>query len=360
MDERCGNCGSPLAGDYCFECGQPRKSPIMSVGELVSDFLRDVLSLDSRAWHTLRTLMLRPGRMTIEYIAGRRAAYSPPVRLYLLTSLLFLAIVTFPILMDSLRADFSLAETAADSAADAAAPDAGSGTVPADTSADAATNAPGTPMADVDALAPSTTQDNEYYDAQAWRKEGSASAGEADDCDDVDVNITGLDNPAVERFITRRVKVACRRLTSDDGMKLFIGELIDNLPTMMLILLPIMALVLVLLYPFGGRRYVEHLILLTHFHSFVFVLVGATVLLARLPPLLPAWGWMVGLTIAFTSVYTPWYLYRAMRNVYGQGRLLTGIKFSLLGGAYLVGVVTSFTVGVLLTVWSFTQGAAAS
>ena len=44
---------------------------------------------DSRLWRTLAALLLRPGYLTREFLAGRRARYLPPVRLYLVISLVF-------------------------------------------------------------------------------------------------------------------------------------------------------------------------------------------------------------------------------------------------------------------------------
>lgn len=289
----------------------------MSIGGLLRDFFQDTLSFDSRAWHTLGTLMRRPGRMTAEYIAGRRHSYTPPVRLYLLTSLLFLVIVTFPMLSDSLIVNVALDGSSA--LGGSAAP------APADT-------------ADRPASSPPTAD----------------PAADDGQCADLDVNL-GLDMPALEQLVTERAERACRRLSQEGGGQAFTRELVDSLPTMLLILLPLMAFVLVLLYPFGGRRYVEHLVLLGHYHSFVFLLVGLTVALVRAPRVLPAEGWLKGVLIAFTSVYVPWYLYRAMRVVYGQGRVLTAVKFSFLVTAYVFGLSVALLVGVLLAAESFTR-----
>jgi hypothetical protein len=44
-----------------------------------------------------------------------------------------------------------------------------------------------------------------------------------------------------------------------------------------------------------------------------------------------------------------WYIYRAMRNVYGQGRALTLVKYCVLGYLY---VVAGFTVFLLTAIYS--------
>ncbi|HEY2047876.1 MAG TPA: DUF3667 domain-containing protein [Caulobacteraceae bacterium] len=47
------------------------------------------LAAEGRIWRTLRALLLHPGLLTIEYLRGRKAAYVPPLRLYLTASVVF-------------------------------------------------------------------------------------------------------------------------------------------------------------------------------------------------------------------------------------------------------------------------------
>ena len=61
----------------------------LTMGALFNDFLHDLTDLDSRVWRTLITLLLKPGKLTNEFIAGRRTFYLPPFRLYLVLSLVF-------------------------------------------------------------------------------------------------------------------------------------------------------------------------------------------------------------------------------------------------------------------------------
>src|SRR6185503_2707688 len=63
----CKNCGAPLAGRYCSACGQSAEVRIPSLGTLFLDVLGDVFSFDSRIWHSLATLALKPGRLTSAY-----------------------------------------------------------------------------------------------------------------------------------------------------------------------------------------------------------------------------------------------------------------------------------------------------
>src|SRR5450631_2406207 len=62
-----------------------------SVSALFHDAWHTVTQVDSRFWQTMYTLLLRPGRLTHKYLAERRACYLPPVRVYLVLSVLFFA-----------------------------------------------------------------------------------------------------------------------------------------------------------------------------------------------------------------------------------------------------------------------------
>ena len=85
----CGNCGAALSGRYCSSCGQRTDTAAHTVGHFLREAIEAFTHADSRLWSTLRTLLRCPGFLTREYFAGRRARYLPPLRLYLIMSVLF-------------------------------------------------------------------------------------------------------------------------------------------------------------------------------------------------------------------------------------------------------------------------------
>jgi Protein of unknown function (DUF3667) len=84
----CLNCGAPLHGSFCSACGQRSVPPDPSVAELAGDAWQELSGYDGRIAATIRGL-LRPGYMTREYLAGRRARYLSPMRLYLIVSVIY-------------------------------------------------------------------------------------------------------------------------------------------------------------------------------------------------------------------------------------------------------------------------------
>ena len=91
----CLNCGTRLRGQYCGNCGQRASSRLISLWELMRDAFGDLLELDSRLWRTLIPLLVRPGKLTRDYLEGRRARYMPPFRMYLVLSVIFFVVAFF-------------------------------------------------------------------------------------------------------------------------------------------------------------------------------------------------------------------------------------------------------------------------
>ena len=84
----CKNCNSELVGVYCSECGQ-KDSQLLSIKETLKEFTDNVFSFDTRFFITLKYLITKPGLLTTEYWLGRRTKYLPPLRLYLVMSLMY-------------------------------------------------------------------------------------------------------------------------------------------------------------------------------------------------------------------------------------------------------------------------------
>ncbi|MFN7398094.1 MAG: DUF3667 domain-containing protein [Sandaracinobacter sp.] len=80
----CLNCGATVTGAYCSNCGQ-KAHVHRSVLHAVEEFLHGITHFDSKLWNTLPLLFVRPGKLTHEYVHGKRARYVAPVAMFLLT-----------------------------------------------------------------------------------------------------------------------------------------------------------------------------------------------------------------------------------------------------------------------------------
>jgi hypothetical protein len=88
----CANCAAPLQGAFCHRCGQTAHIH-RSLGHLAEELLHGLLHFETKAWRTIPLLLLRPGKLTREYIDGRRVRYVSPLALLLF--LLFLMFFVF-------------------------------------------------------------------------------------------------------------------------------------------------------------------------------------------------------------------------------------------------------------------------
>lgn len=87
----CANCGCTDIQRYCPRCGQENEPSAVPLNQVLRDILEEFVRFDTKLWTTLRTLLQQPGRITREYLQGRRAAWVSPVKLFL--ALLFVQAV---------------------------------------------------------------------------------------------------------------------------------------------------------------------------------------------------------------------------------------------------------------------------
>lgn len=91
-EKSCLNCGCKLLGDYCHCCGQ-KAHVHRTLRAFWHDLLHGALHFEGKIWRTLPLLIWKPGKLTRQYIDGRRASYVSPVALFLFTVFLMFAVM---------------------------------------------------------------------------------------------------------------------------------------------------------------------------------------------------------------------------------------------------------------------------
>lgn len=90
MAGACANCGQTLQGVYCHACGQKRVDEAdRRLGHLLRQALAVLTDADGRLWGSLRALFFRPGRLSRDYLDGRRRRWMSPMALFLLANVLY-------------------------------------------------------------------------------------------------------------------------------------------------------------------------------------------------------------------------------------------------------------------------------
>lgn len=238
MSSNCRNCEAPLTGRFCSECGQEDVQVVAPLWEVLQHLAEDLFKFDTRIWRSVGALLIRPGFLTGEYLAGRRVRYVAPFKLYL-------AAIALWVLVFVVTGGERLVQEAI---------------------------------------------------------VGDAVAGGASDG-----GISAAETEKLQRFATGAVA---------------------NQNLIALLLAPLFAGVLKVIYTGSGRYYVEHLVFSVHCHAFACVLWAAVTPFQVLFPAFEGAGDWISMLVPAG------YTLAAMHRVYGEGVGRTLGRFALLAGAY--------------------------
>jgi hypothetical protein len=339
----CLNCGTSLEGPFCHYCGQPDRNFLRFFPALLREFLSEALELDSRFARTMKPLLFLPGRLTRDYLDGRRFRYTPPLRLYLFSSIVFFLLAAF-LSTDAITETVSVGgqnngiQITADTEEDLARVEEALEALPPELRAQIETD-----LSEV-----REQEEKDFFDTEEIQLNDRPWHPQ-----DNPVDIAWLPdamNAWINEEIGRSPEKA-KRINEDP--RLFVREIFDILPATMFVLLPVVALIFKFWYLFSGHYYIEHLILALHNHSFVFVALIITLLLEALEAFAVGrgLGWLE--TGAYWTSYAvafwiPIYLVGSLKTVYGQGWLLTLGKGFVIGISYLTLLIFVTTVVAVL------------
>lgn len=290
----CANCGTPVARHYCPECGQRVEHAVHSLWHFMLEVTEDLTHADSRLWRTMLALLLKPGFLTSEFLAGRRVSYLPPLRLYLVLSVLYFLVGGLLHPHRELRVV-------------------------------------------------QITDDREVKVAPAPK--AIARPGETPQqlaarvC--TEVNYEG----PLAAYVLPILHTSCEKSVADDGRHLT-EAFLHNIPRALFLAVPLLALMMKPLYSRPRRYYVEHLLFLLHDHAFLFLLFGLFSLAAALLQI----HLLVETLAIAVRLYIPYYYYVAMRRVYGQGPGRTFGKLVVLSLAYFMTGILVFAGTTLYSV----------
>ena len=288
-DRRCPNCGAPAPRRFCPECGQRQDRRLASVRRMAVTAAQDQFSLGTELPRTLGILLFHPGRLTTDYMAGRVARYVEPLRLYLVSSLVFFVLLSWTSGFDDAVVVSDEIEAASDSV-EMAIQEAGPDEPPSVTRR-------GPVQISID-------------EDDGLRLETSFDT------------VTPGPLRASKRWLQHRVD-RVNAMQDGEFEQRFMEGLQENAPKAVFLLLPIYALLLKLVYLRRKRLYAEHFVYALHVHAFAFIVFTATLFLPGLVDML------------LLVVWVPVYLFLAMRQVYTEPRWKAFLKFAFLFVAYL-------------------------
>ena len=91
----CQNCGDPRVDKFCPNCGEKKFDPhVLTVKHFAEETFEVFSHFDNKFFRTLKTLLFKPGKLTLEYCRGIRVPYMKPMAFFLITNVLFFLLVT--------------------------------------------------------------------------------------------------------------------------------------------------------------------------------------------------------------------------------------------------------------------------
>ncbi|NQZ86307.1 MAG: DUF3667 domain-containing protein [Colwellia sp.] len=407
-ESACENCHQPIYGPFCAQCGQKAESTLKYFWVVIMHLLDDIFSFDSRASRTILPLIIRPGFLTNEYIAGRRVHYVPPLRLYLFISIVFFITLQFIVTsennnilnindnktvisdikehIDLLEGkQLSLKQNHTENQENTEGTErllaithqlATLSTFIIDLNKDY-TVTENKALIDMTRRLvslelekiddePLSDKDKDRYDLLITN---IAKVKNGESIDEIDKVVTFGNNKDVSisfDFLSedsnKKLAVFAETLTNK-AQKAFnsdttplVQEAISKLPQLMFILLPIFACLLKIMFLFSKRLYMEHLTVALHSHSFIFI----TILLVQLLDIfdnysetkIPFLSGTVQFAASALMIWMPIYLFLMQKRVYKQGYFFTFLKFTFIGSAYMLLIILT---GVIAFIWGLTD-----
>ena len=303
----CPNCGELRPGPHCAWCGQNDRDYRRSSWSLIADFFRETFELDSKLFRTLKLLLLKPGCLSAEFSRNRRASYVSPVRLYLFASVIYLFAVSLAPTRDAESATVDAGQPLPTSAATDAGEDASDSLIPTEAQLDY-----------LRALLPPRSLDK--LDELMNRRDGAEIIGAYL----LPFGDVSARDPGAASLMERVWWVGLIDFAYDPA---FLQDQFFGISIGLVLLVPVQALMLALVY-YRKRRYLaEHLVLQFHMQTFSFLAAAVLVLLPTGP--------LGGLARLGLRVWMLYYLVASMRHFYEDGWMRTLFKAFLLVVVYM-------------------------
>ncbi|MCB0395731.1 MAG: DUF3667 domain-containing protein [Flavobacteriales bacterium] len=297
-NDKCLNCDAALQSDweFCPACGQENHSVKVPLRTIIKDFLGDYFTFDSKLFRSLRPLFFKPGFLTIAYNSGKRVRYIPPLRMYILISVVF-----FFVINRSHHPLFGKDKQEIRKQSHISLEVGGHELI--------------------------------YQDMMAFQYDVDKQGMEAY-MDSVGA-VTSFDKWIVKRMY---------RL-SDQGKEAIGDQIFHGISISMFVVLPMFALLLFWVYRKKRWLYVEHLIYSLHLHAFIFFYGAVLAVVNRFVFEINGWVWNLILALPYV-VYAVW----SLKVVYGGTLRYTLGKFFILLLLYIVLIFICLASGVIVSI----------
>jgi hypothetical protein len=319
-EKSCLNCNATINGRYCSICGQENLEAQESVWHLIVHFFNDITHFDGKFFSSVKYVVTKPGFLSSEYVAGRRMSYLNPVRFYVFTSFIFFLILfSFFVKEENLKLEEKDVVTM--SSQDSIKLQENLKGL--DTTLQKSILKKGKLSSLLDSARKNSSNDTfSFFRVSKYR-----DRKEFDSLDKLGLVKEGFFKRG---FIDKQFHM--KEKYGNDKVKVLnalVDAILHLIPQILFLTLPFFALILKLLYIRRTKYYyVAHIIFTIHFYIFVYIQILLINFVSKIAELTNI-GLLYDVTIAL-GLLIFYYMYRAMRNFYEQGRWKTLMKLSIL------------------------------
>lgn len=362
----CLNCGTTLLGGHCHACGQAARNPLGRLRDALADAFESLFDVDGRILATLRDLLV-PGRLPINYLAGKRARYIAPLRMFVTLSVLTFFVAHFAVNAQEVNINVTDMDNSAIAAATTDAEVQAARAAQLAILEDKLGGLPDGPgrAGQEAALEARRGSIEQVAEARLQALERARDAGQPPPPPIRDLDTFKIDgkpwdaktNPAridgLPAFANDWLNAGIARGT--ENWKRYVrdqGALKDAwlaaIPTALFFLVPVFALLLRLVYAFSPFSWLQHLVVALYSHAFLLLvaLLGMLLAIATRGTAADGLGDAMG---PWLTLVTMAYLLWTQKRVYRQGWPLTVLKFGVLGMVYsmLLGIGALLALGTV-------------
>lgn len=327
-----------LTGDenFCPNCGQENKSNKITFGSFLHEIFAGFTSWDAKFWRTIIPLITKPGRVSKDYIQGKRARYTNPFRFYLTTSIIFFLLIgindtynRFKKMSGNEIATVNPIEPKIDSITEQKKDSIAIETVEnVKKRLDSINKTYNTQIDTSDIKIPKKGKINYTIGGSEASKMVRFRKKHPNLTIDQALDSLKMDKNFMNRFWYSKTDILESVENNPEELKKLFKDMLSYASIALFFLLPILALFLKLLYIRRNFTYVEHLVFVFHIQT-VFFLLATIFFLASL---IKASG--LFLTIFLLAFLL--YLYKAMRKFYEQRRFKTIVKFMMINFIFFI------------------------
>ena len=323
-DKTCLNCRYVVENKFCPNCGQENTDTRKTFHHLFIHFFEDLTHYENAFWRTIKNLLFKPAALTKEYLSGKRLSYLAPVRLYIFISFItFLLIAIFPSEIDSSEKTIEKKSTIT-------------------TKNKSFQNT----ITKNDSVKKNQTDSNE--EEEGVQDFGYNSVEQLDSIqkfqdfgyDSVE-QLDSIQKNAPESkklsdfsyWMNKKFQIVKEKNTQSEIIEKFISSFTHNLPKVLFVFMPIFALSLWLFHNKKRWYYFDHGIFTLHYFSFLLLIFLLLFLINKgLTPFSESsLVSFIQIVINFIGIgWMIYYFYPAHHRFYGETRLISFIKSSLL------------------------------